>query len=74
MAPGSALIASSGGGGGGGGGGGIAPLRFQNDGRLDAVGKRLFGDHEPALGIGDDHRRSKEALAGDPVKHLLEGR
>ncbi len=61
-------------GGGGDGGRGIAALRLQDDGGLDAAGARLLGDDEAELGIGDDHRRGEQALAGDAVEHLLEGR
>jgi hypothetical protein len=48
--------------------------RLQDDGGLDAAGARLLGDHEAELGIGDDHRRGEQAVAGDAVEHLLEGR
>jgi hypothetical protein len=59
-------------GGGGDGSRGVPALRFQDDGGLNAA--RLLGDHEAELGIGDDHRRGEQALAGDAVEHLLKGR
>jgi hypothetical protein len=61
-------------GGGGNGGRRVPALRLQDNGGLDAAGACLFGDHEAELGIGDDHRRGEQALAGDAVEHLLEGR